>query len=267
MISALSLSSAFGTAPAVLLARALYEEHDWRGAWVEALRAKSQAEANAEAELIYALASLHMDFEQAERKQALVDRLETIHDAGLRAWGNYELGRIFWLNDEPDAALQGLKRAFEDSPDPELFAQAGYSLWVLLVRHPALLDDAHPLRHQLRTSRRLFTPAIRETAAPPPPSTSVPAILAVPAVGLVRLYQTQIGPAIGQRCSMHPSCSEYCLEATRRYGLVGIPMTADRLIRETDHVNHRIRPILIDGRIKYDDPVDHHSFWFRRYSR
>ena len=83
--------------------------------------------------------------------------------------------------------------------------------------------------------------------------------------GAVRFYQTQIGPAIGQRCSMHPSCSTYCAQALGRYGLAGIPMTADRLIRETDHVNHRIRPVRVNGVEKYYDPVEDHSLWFRRY--
>ncbi len=81
----------------------------------------------------------------------------------------------------------------------------------------------------------------------------------------IRLYQTQIGPAIGQRCSMHPSCSAYCAEAIARYGWIGIPMTTDRLIRETDHVNHRLHPIAINGVERYYNPVDAHSFWFRRY--
>jgi uncharacterized protein len=102
----------------------------------------------------------------------------------------------------------------------------------------------------------------REAGAPGKRSRSPVAWLAR---GAVRFYQTQIGPAIGQRCSMHPSCSTYCAQAIGRYGLAGIPMTADRLIRESDHVRHRLRPVLINGVEKYDDPVEDHSLWFRRY--
>ncbi len=85
--------------------------------------------------------------------------------------------------------------------------------------------------------------------------------------GFIRFYQTQIGPALGQRCSMHPSCSHYSLEACRRYGLVGIPMTADRIIRESDHIRHRINPMIRDGRELYYNPVQDHSRWFRRYQK
>lgn len=83
----------------------------------------------------------------------------------------------------------------------------------------------------------------------------------------IGFYQTQIGPALGQRCSMYPSCSHYTLEACREYGLAGIPMSADRLIRETDHVRYRIDPIRRNGRELYYDPIENHTYWFRRYQK
>jgi|GEM_PF-2135452 putative component of membrane protein insertase Oxa1/YidC/SpoIIIJ protein YidD len=88
-----------------------------------------------------------------------------------------------------------------------------------------------------------------------------------PAVWSVRLYQHQISPAIGQRCSMHPSCSAFCVEAVQRYGVVGVAMTGDRLVRETDHVRYRIKPVMVHGQEKYLDPVSDHSKWFKRYRR
>ena len=86
-----------------------------------------------------------------------------------------------------------------------------------------------------------------------------------PATWLVRFYQTQISPAIGHRCAMHPSCSTYCLQAVHAYGWRGIPMTADRLIRESDFVRFEINPVFINGQMKFDDPIEDHSYWFRRY--
>ncbi len=83
--------------------------------------------------------------------------------------------------------------------------------------------------------------------------------------GVIGFYQNQIGRAIGQRCSMQPSCSRYALEAFQQYGLAGIPMTADRIIRETDHIRYRINPIMHNGRERYYDPVSAHSHWFRKY--
>lgn len=89
--------------------------------------------------------------------------------------------------------------------------------------------------------------------------------LRMPMLGVITLYQRQISPAIGSRCSMHPSCSAFALDACRQYGLLGIPITANRLVRETDHIRYRKNPVLIGGQMKYYDPVQHHTFWFRRY--
>jgi putative component of membrane protein insertase Oxa1/YidC/SpoIIIJ protein YidD len=98
-------------------------------------------------------------------------------------------------------------------------------------------------------------------AQPPAPRIGIIGGIARAIIGF---YQNQIGPGIGQRCAMYPSCSHYSLEACRRYGLVGIPMTADRLIRESDHIRYRINPIQRNGRELYHDPTEHHTFWFRR---
>jgi putative membrane protein insertion efficiency factor len=42
--------------------------------------------------------------------------------------------------------------------------------------------------------------------------------LTAPLVGLIRAYQWGVSPFIGQNCRFHPSCSEYAVEALRRYG-------------------------------------------------
>ena len=36
-------------------------------------------------------------------------------------------------------------------------------------------------------------------------------------VAPIRLYQRAISPALPSRCKYHPSCSEYAVEAVRRY--------------------------------------------------
>ncbi|MFG0335846.1 MAG: membrane protein insertion efficiency factor YidD [Maioricimonas sp. JB049] len=37
---------------------------------------------------------------------------------------------------------------------------------------------------------------------------------------LVRFYQICLSPLIGQRCRFTPSCSQYFIEAVRKYGAV-----------------------------------------------
>lgn len=39
------------------------------------------------------------------------------------------------------------------------------------------------------------------------------------AILLIRFYQLAISPLLGPRCRYHPTCSEYAIEALRRYGI------------------------------------------------
>jgi uncharacterized protein len=51
-------------------------------------------------------------------------------------------------------------------------------------------------------------------------------------LGPVRLYQRVISPALPARCKYHPTCSQYAVEAVRRYGVVrGLVLAAWRVLR------------------------------------
>jgi uncharacterized protein len=39
-------------------------------------------------------------------------------------------------------------------------------------------------------------------------------------IGLVRLYQCTLSPFMGRQCRFHPTCSNYFIEAVRKYGAV-----------------------------------------------
>jgi len=48
----------------------------------------------------------------------------------------------------------------------------------------------------------------------------------------IRLYQRVLSPALGQRCRFYPSCSEYAVQAIRRYGVLrGVVLAAWRVLR------------------------------------
>ena len=52
------------------------------------------------------------------------------------------------------------------------------------------------------------------------------------AVAPVRLYQRAISPALPSRCKYHPTCSQYTVDAFRRYGILrGAVLAAWRLLR------------------------------------
>jgi hypothetical protein len=51
-------------------------------------------------------------------------------------------------------------------------------------------------------------------------------------VGPIRLYQRVISPALPARCKYHPTCSQYAVEAIRRYGVLrGLVLAAWRVLR------------------------------------
>ena len=82
--------------------------------------------------------------------------------------------------------------------------------------------------------------------------------------GVVSFYRTFVGPAIGARCVLEPSCSRYFLEASRKHGILGLPMLADRLVREPD-ASAPDRPWVQtpSGQWRHPDPVADHDWWFR----
>jgi putative membrane protein insertion efficiency factor len=52
------------------------------------------------------------------------------------------------------------------------------------------------------------------------------------AIALVYVYRYTLAPLFPTSCKYHPSCSEYAVQALRRYGLVrGTVLTGWRLLR------------------------------------
>jgi putative membrane protein insertion efficiency factor len=78
----------------------------------------------------------------------------------------------------------------------------------------------------------------------------------------VRFYQDYISPVIGERCPMYPSCSAYSILAIKKHGFfIGIVMTADRLIHESDEP--MFAPVTKQGnKLKFYDPVENNDFWW-----
>ena len=84
--------------------------------------------------------------------------------------------------------------------------------------------------------------------------------------GLIEFFRSTISRVDGDRCPSYPSCSQYSLEAIRKHGaLVGLVMTFDRLIHESDEI--RIAPsVRVNGSNRYYDPVENNDFWWDKKS-
>lgn len=73
--------------------------------------------------------------------------------------------------------------------------------------------------------------------------------------GLFLFYKSFLSSQDNQRCSFHPSCSEFGLEAVKKYGVVrGIICTCDRLTRCNGFSPQQYEIDLEHRRLK--DPVE-----------
>ena len=102
---------------------------------------------------------------------------------------------------------------------------------------------------------------LRECGEPRAPAAPAASMASLPGRAIVRFYRAFVGPALGSRCSLDPSCSEYFLRVSRRHGLLGFPMMADRLVREPSVVHAHPVPAPPGGKVRVPDPVCDHDFW------
>ena len=78
----------------------------------------------------------------------------------------------------------------------------------------------------------------------------------------IKFYQEYISSVDGNRCPMHPTCSQYCIEAFKKHGtLLGWIMCSDRLIRCGRDEKKMSDPVWIDGVKRSYDPVSNNDFW------
>jgi uncharacterized protein len=71
--------------------------------------------------------------------------------------------------------------------------------------------------------------------------------------GAIRAYQRVVSPLLAPRCKYYPSCSEYAVDAFRRFGLLrGFVLTAWRVLRcnpwSHGGVDHVVDQTLFRGR-------------------
>lgn len=81
--------------------------------------------------------------------------------------------------------------------------------------------------------------------------------------GWLHIYQNYMGVVVRSKCPMHPSCSNYSIEAIEKHGAaIGCLLTCDRLFHEADE-KLRGRRIVVDGQLKALDRVADNDYWWR----
>lgn len=241
------------------LAVELVAEGNWREARREALRVLMEQPDHERALLLAAMSGVRAYGFTPGRTNDLA-RLrhlaEAAAEAEVRSMAAYEAGRGFWQLGDREQAWTWYARAFQAAPDRALFLRSGCALFLLRREQEDLGRDQPALLNQLATCRNLWRWELRDEVRPD--STTATRVTARPAEWIVGFYRKQIGPAIGHRCSLHPSCSTYFLEASHEHGLLGVPLIADRLVREPGVVSAGERPVLTNGVVRYADPLSDH---------
>ncbi len=84
------------------------------------------------------------------------------------------------------------------------------------------------------------------------------------ASAVVGFYRIFVGPAIGSRCALEPSCSRYFTAAAKKHGLLGVPLLADRFVREPVASASEEWVLTADNEWRHSDPVEAHDFWMTK---
>lgn len=248
------------------LAADLFGEGQWAVARAESLRVLAGEASGPErdrARLLAAVSALRMRSGRAEAKAELAALWPTESvDLETRCMAAYEFGRADWADGHPANALAALKFAYLQTRVPPLFWRSGCSLYFLLKGDKTLRRQEAGTWRSLQSCRDAWPLEVWRECRPRPKSGG--SLTARPGQWIVKFYRAQISPAIGSRCDLHPSCSEYFKQASQTHGLLGVPLMADRFIREPSVVSAKEQPVVLpDGHVRYADPVSAHDFWMK----
>ncbi len=252
----------FCTVSAQELPRSLFQEARWSACLRECQRIQWLEAENTSPDIRLLELSCRARLE-SDSPTNLIQKLNHLTDqnAGSEtaALASFEAGRLLWATERPEAALDAFASAFQSTTNPTLFLLTGCSAFLVMDENPALKKERAELIQQINTSRTLWSGKLFKQCRPEKKKTG---ISFSPGHLFIHFYRTQISPAIGQRCTLEPSCSEYYLQATKKHNsLLAIPMVADRFIREPGVNQRKNEPILMNGVLRYRDPLDDHDFW------
>jgi putative component of membrane protein insertase Oxa1/YidC/SpoIIIJ protein YidD len=243
--------------PSTDLAAELFAEGRWQECSRECARARLAEPALYAPRVLGAIAQLRLH----PGHGAALRELEALAGAvtnDLAALAAFEAGRARWLQGAVTNAFRGTRTAFRLAVQSELSARSGCLLSEILRQFPNLGKNDAALFQTLETCRPLWTPEVIRDALGAPPAAGSLSVR-----WIVALYRAQISPALGARCSLTPSCSEYFRQAGRTHGLLAFPLVADRLVREPGVVQAAEHPVQAGEHVRYTDPLAEHDYWLR----
>jgi hypothetical protein len=253
------LLNAQAQVPASLaLAADLFAESNWPACRLECRRQLQESPASPDARLLKALAEQRMGLDSREALRVLAEDPAVPPAVALTA--RYEWARAMWRAGDWRSAFDGFRQVFDKTEVTELSVRAGCSLALLLHQHSGLAKEYPEIKPQVRTLRALYTRDIIDECRMAPDQTS-DSWLGLPGQWGIAFYRSQIRPALGDRCSLRPNCSEYSRQAFQKHGVLGLALTADRFFREPSVVALAEHPVDVNGKWYYADPLSDHDGW------
>lgn len=240
------------------LAAELFAEGNWPVCRLECRRQLQESPASPDIRLLQALAEQRMGFDSRAALRVLAEDPAIPPAIALTAC--YEWARAMWRADDWRSAFDGFRQVFVRTKATDLSVRSGCSLALLLSRHSELDKEYPEIKPQVRTLRALYTrEIIAECRMVSDPSSG--SWLGLPGQWGIMFYRSQIRPALGERCSLRPNCSEYARQSFQKHGILGLALTADRFFREPSVVAAAEHPVDVGGKWYYADPLSDHDWW------
>jgi len=242
----------------------LAQEGDWQNCYTEATRANIADPTNTEIQYYRAISGINTD----KNKKLFLSNLHDIYTStnnpasnNIRNLSAYEYGREQWKAGDDEKAFDALTYSFYNAADPKLFILSGCSLFHFAGDYPKYKKEHPDLYMQINSTRDLWNAKFLNMSKIE--NDRKDGIITKAGKGFISFYRTQIGPAIGERCVLQPSCSEYFKQNLQKHSAVAIPMQADRFFREPDESHKSDNIVIINNKIKHADPITDHDFWFK----
>lgn len=261
---ALTVQTAISNDVTTNLIKQFAKEANWKNCYVEAMRAGISYPENQEFKYYKAMSALKLN----KNTEKALDTLYKIYTSTnlptstrIKTLAAYEYGKEQWEQANDNKAFDALTYTFYNTKSPELFILSGCALFQFSSDFPQYKKDNSDLYMQINSSRDLWNAKYFALSKVDIKHDKI-GIITKAGQGFITFYRTHIGPAIGDRCVLNPSCSEYFKQNLNAHGIVAVPMQADRFFREPDMAHRSDNIIIVNGRIKHADPISDHDFWF-----
>ncbi len=250
-------SAAYGQ---IQLARELFDEGNWKAGVRESLRVLNEQPGNSSATAILLATGLRLNAANEKTISGLEDLAGSLQSDEMRSFALYEAACALQRGGNSNRAFDLFARIVEGKCPTNMLARSSRAMQRLIDNGDCPPGRKKEWQTRLKTCAQLWTPAVR-TRCDRDTRRPSSRLLGKPGKWIVSFYRAVVAPAIGARCSLVPSCSQYFRQASDRHGLLAFPIIADRLVREPSENTRQDNIAMIGGLERHKDPLSDHDWW------